>query len=477
MEKQPKSQDCGQSTNDDVFADYEPPRTTDGSYRGTMKKVKATEEHLQRKFDEAFVKTTTRLKEAKTRVGLKVTGGSIQLQATLPPKPGSDKVKPYQQLVSLGIPANLDGLKTAEEEANELGRLLARKQFDWSEKYLGRKQEEIKVLTMAEMLQEFEEKYYKTRPRTINSNTTFGNYKSKLLRTFLPDDNFDQMTIEKRVNSISSQSSKKAIIKSLLVLSKTFGLTIDVGNLKVLNYEKKEKNIPSDDEIVRYFGSFTKYNNERQRKPAFLYSESWQLFQWCYGMLATFGLRPRELFLNPDIEWWLSPENVDDTWKVHKDCKTGAREAFPLHQDWVMLFDLKNSKYLLLLKQFVKDRDKHTDFQHCVTINASWFRRVGLKFDPYSLRHAWAIRAHLMGIPIKVAADNLGHSIDEHTRTYQRWFGRENRKNAINAAVAKKSEVELLKDEVAKLTLENERLKIENSRLRFVNDNPKMSTL
>jgi hypothetical protein len=57
--------------------------------------------------------------------------------------------------------------------------------------------------------------------------------------------------------------------------------------------------------------------------------------------------------------------------------------------------------------------------------------RSYVEFQPYDLRHACAIRAHLQGISIKAAADNLGHTVDEHTKTYQRWFGIENRKKAF----------------------------------------------
>jgi hypothetical protein len=43
------------------------------------------------------------------------------------------------------------------------------------------------------------------------------------------------------------------------------------------------------------------------------------MWRWVYGMLATFGLRPRELFVEPDINWWLSSQNIDHTWKVNKN--------------------------------------------------------------------------------------------------------------------------------------------------------------
>jgi hypothetical protein len=96
-----------------------------------------------------------------------------------------------------------------------------------------------------------------------------------------------------------------------------------------------------------------------------------------------------------------------------------------------------------------------------------WFRFVGIPFQPYDLRHGWAIRAHILGVPIKAAADNLGHSVQIHTKTYQRWFSLDMRKLAINQALSKRNEVELIKDENTGLKLENERLKIEMEKLRM----------
>lgn len=67
-----------------------------------------------------------------------------------------------------------------------------------------------------------------------------------------------------------------------------------------------------------------------------------------------------------------------------------------------------------------------------------------------------------MGIPIKAAADNLGHGVQVHTQTYQRWFSEENRRQVINQAVSKLDELQVLRNENTRLKLENERLKLEN---------------
>ncbi|MEO1184543.1 MAG: site-specific integrase, partial [Cyanobacteria bacterium J06636_27] len=93
--------------------------------------------------------------------------------------------------------------------------------------------------------------------------------------------------------------------------------------------------------------------------------------------------------------------------------------------------------------------------------------RVEVGFDPYDLRHAWAIRAHMNGIPIKAAADNLGHSVEVHTEVYQKWFSLENRKKVMNFAVENKSLVEELQKENYKLKIEIKNLNSENKKLRM----------
>jgi integrase len=185
-------------------------------------------------------------------------------------------------------------------------------------------------------------------------------------------------------------------------------------------------------------------------------------------MLATYGLRPIEIFVNPDLNWWLSSENTMNTWRVNEECKTGEREALPLYPRWVETFNLTtDTEAIELLKAKIKDKVTSREINSARHGTDRWFRFVGIPFQPYDLRHGWAIRAHLMGIPIKAAADNLGHSVNMHTSIYQKWFSLENRKVAIEEAIKKKSKVEDLQDIVIRLEQENERLRIDNERLRL----------
>ena len=73
-----------------------------------------------------------RLSDGRHRAKVIQRGNMLWLQATLPPKPGSGRPKLYQQKVSLGLPANENGFRRAEGEAQLLGSLLTTGKFDWS---------------------------------------------------------------------------------------------------------------------------------------------------------------------------------------------------------------------------------------------------------------------------------------------------------------------------------------------------------
>jgi len=447
-----------ETSNQDVFNDFIPPASTDGSYRGNTKQMKATREHLAQKFDKGFADVKARLKAGKVKVGLVISAGTIQLQASLPVKPGDRDLKGTgckQYKISLNIPANLDGLKTAEEEAQELGKLIARKQFEWNDKYLGkiaRVREFPK--TVKEILNDFEEEYFKSHKLTEKSMHTFSYYRDYLKRYVGLDTVLNRESIDTVIAGLSNEYAKHNAIKTLKVLRTTLNLTsFSMDGIIIKRPKTQARDIPSDEDIVKYFQNYHDYSLSRNPSIKKSCLDSWMLWEWVYGMLATFGLRPRELFVNPAIDWWLSAENKDNTWKVDPDTKTGYREALPLYPEWVDLFDLKNPKRLMMLKNQTDGRVKFSDINTIRVNCSSWFRRVNIPFTPYDLRHAWAIRAHIMGIPIKAAADNLGHSIEVHTEIYQKWFGLENRKKVIKQAVDNREDLSL-EDENAKLKAE-----------------------
>ncbi|GCL39340.1 phage integrase [Sphaerospermopsis reniformis] len=412
-----------------------------------------------------------RLKSAKTRVTIRESNGCLQLRATLPLKPGDADIRKTgkkQYNISLNIPANLEGLKTVEEEAYELGKLIARKTFVWNDKYLGKETRKNDLPTIGELLEKFEIEYFKTHKRTTKSEHTFFYYYTRIKRYTNADDLAIGENFIHAIEKIDKEWARYNAVRAISVFCQLFKIEINLTNY-AKTPETNSRNIPTDKEIVAGFYKFEEYENNRGKQVNQDVKDSWLLWRWVYGMLAVFGLRPREIFINPDVDWWLSYENIDLTWKVDKDCKTGEREALPLYKEWIEEFDLRNPQYLEMLVTAIskKDQNNHAEITALIQRVSWWFRKVGLDFKPYDLRHGWAIRAHILGIPIKAAADNLGHSVQIHTKTYQRWFSLDMRKLAINQALSKRNEVEVIKDENLVLKIENERLKIELEKLKM----------
>ncbi|MFN5873915.1 MAG: integrase [Aphanizomenon sp.] len=458
----------------EAFADFQPTAITDGGYLGRMQAVENQENHLTAKLTTELKAINARLRAARVSVSVRKSGNSLQLRTTLPIKPGDiDKngsgTKQYD--ISLGIPFSFDGLNTAEEEANQLGTLIARKQFIWTDKYLGKTRIKANLQNISDLIINFEQNYFQTRKRTLKSENTFNSY-LYIAQKHLPKDKLaiNANFIEAVQSCSSSDSVKNELIKVIRVLCKCSGLEVpELNNFKIQPTAKRKRDIPTDLEIEK---EYLRFQNYALNRPTKLINRedrnNWKLWRWVYGMLATYGLRPLEIFVKPDLDWWLSSDNTMNTWRVNEECKTGDREALPLYPRWIESFNLKNDQEAIeLLKAKIADKITSKQINAVRHGTDRWFRFVEIPFQPYDLRHAWAIRAHLMGIPIKAAADNLGHSVNMHTSIYQKWFSLENRNVAIEEAINKKSKVEDLQDIVIRLEQENERLRIDNERLRL----------
>ncbi|MCJ8280672.1 MAG: site-specific integrase [Rivularia sp. ALOHA_DT_140] len=455
--------------HEDLFDEFEVPASTDGSYMGTQNQVKATQEYMDKKIEEKLTDINARLKASKSKVGIKKVGNTLQLRATLPLKPGDTNKSGRsrkQYFISLGIPANLNGLKTAEEEACELGKLVARRCFEWNDKYLGQNFSNSKLKTFKQVLETLENEYFSTRKKTIKSEHSFWHLYKRYTQYFASDLPVTSENIVTIITNISSPSSRDQAIRVARVFSQIHGIEVDFKNLK-LPVVPNDRYIPSDIEIQEAFDKYQQRGkNTKVRKD---YRNSWKLHRLVFGLIATYGLRPREVFNQPDLKWFLSSDNTDNTWKVHKSNKTGYREVLPFVTEWVELFELKNPEAIHLLNQKIENISSFQELSHLVQTNARWFRKIlNLPFEPYDLRHACAIRAHIQGLPIKASADNLGHSVEMHTKVYQRWFSLENRKKVMKPTITQKSYQQLTAENI-KLKAENQQLKSQLDKLQQIN--------
>ncbi len=133
-------------------------------------------------------------------------------------------------------------------------------------------------------------------------------------------------------------------------------------------------------------------------------SASWQ---WSVAVAATYGCRPHEALLFAEVQ----PSGLLRI----TDGKTGSRQSLALPAEWIERWSLQNKR----LPAFNQERS-HRDVG---ALMGQAFRRAGAAFQPYDLRHAWAVRAiHNPKISPSLAAKSMGHSLAVHSSVYQRWF-------------------------------------------------------
>jgi integrase len=193
---------------------------------------------------------------------------------------------------------------------------------------------------------------------------------------------------------------RRRLVQQLQRLCDFAGLQLDLSRHKG-NYSAKSvepRDIPTDVQIAQW--------------RDLMKSEPWR---WCYGMLASFGLRPHELF-------FCSFQDAH-TAKV-SDGKTGDRIVRAVPPTWVQDWRLRE---LEGDRPLVKGRTLR-DYGQRVSRQ---FNRCGIPIDPYDLRHSYAIRGSVtLGLPLSTMAAMMGHSVQIHTQTYHRWLS-----DATNEAV------------------------------------------
>jgi integrase len=133
-------------------------------------------------------------------------------------------------------------------------------------------------------------------------------------------------------------------------------------------------------------------------------SASWQ---WPVAVAAAYGCRPHEALLFAEVQ----PSGL---LRIAAG-KTGARQSLALPVEWIERWSLRTKRLPAL-----NPERSHRDVG---ALMGQAFRRAGAEFQPYDLRHAWAVRAiHNPKISPSLAAKSMGHSLAVHSSVYQRWF-------------------------------------------------------
>ena len=381
--------------------------------------------------DKPLTQINQRLQAAQLGLKIERRGDRLNLRGTLPPRPGSPKLRPYQQRVPLKLPATKAGLKQCEQTAKIIAGQLLQGIFDWRD-YLG----PVAGLRLAgadlsARIDAFEHHFFETRRSESSSaslQTTWEKayvpYLRKLHTTAERHPNLSlPEAIYATVQSTKANTRSRQICCTALAALAEF-LNLDLPtDLKSFwgnygNSQTQIRELPSDEQIVEVYDSL---KNPR--------------WKYVYGMMATYGLRNHEVFYCDTPHGQLHQRTSHPPQKeiiVHETTKTGRHEVWPFYPEWVERFDLANGE----LPKVNTDLTT-TTLQRVGQQVTTQFRRYKIPFSPYDLRHAWAVRTILMGLPDAVAARMMGHSVQVHNRTYHRWMTHRDQQAAVQAALAK----------------------------------------
>ncbi|NHC34701.1 integrase [Scytonema millei] len=345
-----------------------------------------------------------RLRAAKVGVTIEAKGNRLYLRATFPPKLDTEKTKPFQQRLALGFHTNPSGISLAEAEARKVGALLDCKEFSW-QSYLKHELPKSQPL-VRDWIAKFEQHYFDCRARTPKTETTWKKDYWLVLKQ-LPSD--QELTAQLLTTTILSTApdtkSRKRYCMVLQALAKFAEIEFNSKPMAG-SYSPKRvapRDLPEDRWIAKWFGCIS--------------NDAWR---WTYGIIATFGLRPHEVF-------HLDTKDLESGGYILGvlDGKTGSRRVWACYPEWVDSFDLRSPRI-----PAVTGRNNSELGERC----SQYFRRnAGLPFHLYDLRHCWAIRTLEFGLDVCLAAQQMGHSVQIHTDLYHHWISDRHHQRAFDA--------------------------------------------
>lgn len=375
--------------------------------------------------DAKISQTNQRLKAAQLGLQVERRGIRLALRGTLPPRPGSSRLRPYQQRLSLGIPATPAGLKQIEQEAKIVAAQLIQDQFDWQEYLSFTDGKRLSQQSLSQQIEAFEQYFFDQPQRSLNPAATkttwsgaYAPYLKKLV-TIAADSPTLTLTeaIYKTIHATVNHSrSRQLCCTALGAFAEFLNLKLPT-DLKTISgrygaSQTQARQLPSDEEILAIW----------KKIP----NPTWQ---FVYGVMATFGLRNHEVFYCN----FKGLERGETSIEVLPTTKTGSHQVWAFYPEWIEAFNLGEIR----LPQVETNLGKTTLQQVGQRVTAQ-FRRYGVPFSPYDLRHAWAVRTIHVGLSDTVAAKMMGHSVLVHTRTYHQWITQRDQQQAVDTALKRR---------------------------------------
>ena len=171
-----------------------------------------------------------------------------------------------------------------------------------------------------------------------------------------------------------------------------------------------------DDDFIKLLASIEEKFSAKHR----IQREQAKKWHFCLQLVRTYGLRPIEMnYLQirrngKDTLWCVYPKQTKDT-------ATIPRRLRPIHKNWEEEWNLiKRVKN----KEPLPETMDGDSFGTYLGRNSYWKElKSKAKFEPYSLRHGYAVCGHSYNIAPSVLASAMGHDVDVHNKSYSRWVG------------------------------------------------------
>ena len=356
-------------------------------------------------------------------------GKNLNIRGPLPDRKSQNLSK--VQRISLKLPHDINGLEEAKKALELIVFQLKKNQFCWSnwikEKSVSSNQ--VNNISICNEIERFKTDFFSDTSKSKSPASMISTWQSaykpyinKLIRNCnnsnlkLNEELLLKILLSYKENSRSRQQCGIA----LGALAKHLDLKLP-ENWKQLQrgygiYESNFRELPSDEDIIN---SFKLIPNPKWR--------------FVFGLMATYGLRNHEVFF---CDLSCLKKGEDKILRVFPKTKTGEHQVWPFHPEWVSLFKLDNFSDTSNLLPNIKTDLESTTLQHIGRRVSEQFRRYNIAFKPYDLRHAWAVRTILIGLPNTVAAKMMGHSVSIHTKTYHHWITRRDQQIAVDSALS-----------------------------------------
>ena len=265
-----------------------------------------------------------------SKLRIEKRGNKLNIRGSLPAKDNKAILK--IQRISLGLNANISGLKEAQKKLQLINLQLELDQFQWSNWSSNQRGEDNKINNfLFKKINDFENTFfdesknisYKSSRKTT-WNSAYKPYIKRMITTYNTNENKELNNIF--INTLKSYKagtrSRKQCGTSLHVfaefidhrlppewksLSKGYGLK-----------KASFRNLP-DDQLIE---------NLWKNIP----NKSWQ---YVFALMATYGLRNHEVFF---CDLNSLKEDGDKILRILPTTKTGEHQVWPFHPKWVSLF-------------------------------------------------------------------------------------------------------------------------------------------